>query len=169
MYREMTNSRFGAIDFEVGQQTNGEEVVIEDSSVNKRVELFKASKDISLSSPVTFVVGNGYGSKILDRTTGIEMSFVDIQVEQGLVGSLLWLNFLFMPILFLFKYLPLKKIIGQFALPISILLSIFVLTNINPFLNSPIGIGMVIGIAAINSVTLKEKVWENDFGLFSDL
>ena len=45
---------------------------------------------VKSESAVGVVVGNGYGTSIGNTKIGIEMSFVDILVEQGAMGLVLY-------------------------------------------------------------------------------
>ena len=59
----------------------------DDISLSSRFVLLSDAMDIVKSeSAVGVVVGNGYGTTIGNTKIGIEMSFVDILVEQGAMG-----------------------------------------------------------------------------------
>ncbi|WP_261806920.1 O-antigen ligase family protein [Lapidilactobacillus luobeiensis] len=147
-YGHSTVARFSQPGGDIPEyQKENEEDTIKDISMNIRNDLMKASIKIIKKSKVGLVVGNGYGTKIGKRTTGIEMSFVDILVEQGVIGVLAWLLFTLLPLFYYFKSFlrtgSLASInIGLLACTISMLL----VTNINPFLNSPIGLGFLIPV-----------------------
>ncbi|NHM29987.1 hypothetical protein [Neobacillus terrae] len=128
-----------------GDPTNQQEAKVKkevnDVSVNERVKFIVGSKDILLKSPQNFVVGSGYGTEIAGRIDGIEMSFLDILVEQGLIGLGIWV-FLFM-IVFYNYYIAYKRDKKVDHLEISLMaafMGVLLLTNINPFINNPIGI-----------------------------
>jgi O-antigen ligase len=69
------------------------------------------------------------------------MSFLDILVEQGLIGLGIWF-FLFLMVYFNF-YTSYRKGYKLTTLDISLMaafMGVLLLTNINPFINNPIGI-----------------------------
>lgn len=116
-----------------------------DISTATRVILYNDSKRIILSSPKNFVLGSGYGTKIGDRETGIEMSFIDIWVEQGLIGLFAWLAVCWMVFWNFLQAFKQKKSIDLDSIIImGSFMSLLILTNINPFINNPIGISFFI-------------------------
>jgi len=125
------------------QQTSKhqEKPEINDVSVNSRLDFMLDSKAILLNNPVNFVFGSGYGTEIAGRLDGIEMSFLDILVEQGLIGLATWL---FLCILVFYNYYAgYKKGKKLGTLEISFMAAFFgllLVTNINPFINNSIGI-----------------------------
>lgn len=158
MYKYMTLERFEVAT--VPHSPNEAEVEqpaeVNDVSVNARMEFIIASKDI-LVQPVNLIFGTGYGSDVAGRTDGLEMSFLDILVEQGLIGLGLWF-FLFL-IIYLNYYFAYKKGQKLTTLEISLLaafMGILLLTNINPFINNPIGISFFL-IMLVVSQTKKEQ------------
>lgn len=135
-----------------------ERVEVNDISVNKRMSFILASKDILLSNPVNFIFGTGYGTEIDGRINGIEMSFLDILVEQGLIGLSIW-GFLFL-IVYINFYIVFKrqKTLNTTDISfMSIFLGVLLLTNINPFINNPIGMGFML-IVLIYSQIRKDEV-----------
>jgi hypothetical protein len=158
MYKYMTLERFEVATVE--HSPNGAEVEepaeVNDVSVNARMEFIVASKEI-LIQPVNLIFGTGYGSGVAGRTDGLEMSFLDILVEQGLIGLALWC-FLFL-IIYLNYYSAYKKGQRLTTLEISLLaafMGVLLLTNINPFINNPIGISFFL-ILLVVSQTKKEQ------------
>lgn len=129
---------------------------VNDVSVNSRVEDIYAAKEI-LSDPVHLVLGAGYGQVIGERVSGIEMSFLDILVEQGLIGLAVWLS---LCLLAFYNYHVVYKLNRKIStLEISLLaafMGMLLLTNINPFINNPIGIVFFLFIV-IMSQNRKEK------------
>ena len=110
-----------------------------DVNVNARMEFITDSINI-LSNPVNLIVGTGYGTEIADRITGIEMSFLDILIEQGLIGLAIWV-FLIL-IVYYNYYIAYKNGYKLSSLDVSLLsvfMGVLLLTNINPFINNPIG------------------------------
>jgi hypothetical protein len=148
LFKYMTLERFEvvAID-ETGEyqqvqpngSTGGHDVEVDDVSMNARMEFIVASKDV-LVRPLYLIFGTGYGLEIAGRT-GIEMSFLDILLEQGLIGLAIW-GFLFLLVYYNY-YMAYKSGQKLTATDISLLaafMGILLLTNINPFINNPIGI-----------------------------
>ena len=114
---------------------------VNDVSVNSRLEFILDSKDILLSSPAAFIIGTGYGTEIAGRVTGIEMSMLDILVEQGIIGLSIWL-FLCLVVIYNF-YIAFKngnKLENHEVSMLAAFIGLLLLTNINPFINNPIGI-----------------------------
>ena len=131
-----------------------------DVSVATRVYLLDESKKILTASPKNLIFGTGYGTKIGNRLTGIEMSFLDIWVEQGIIGVILWISVCMLIFLNFNKAYKINLYIdndniGIMACAIALLL----LTNINPFINNPIGIGFVLFALVVsrNELNLVKK------------
>jgi O-antigen ligase len=162
LYKSMTLERFQEdseiiIDPEDDITVVEEEPQINDESVNARLEFMVASKDILLNNPLYLVFGTGYGMEIADRLDGIEMSFLDILVEQGLVGLAIWF-FLFL-LVFYNYYVGYKKTGNLYTLEISLMaafIAVLLVTNINPFINNPIGISFFL-VLLILSQNWKES------------
>lgn len=147
LYKHMTLERFDSgvssdpaqIPTEV--EENPDDPEINDISVNARIEFIIDSKDILLNNVTYLIFGTGYGMEIAGRVNGIEMTFLDILVEQGLIGLGIWL---FLCLLVFYNYYNVYKREKKLdPLDISLMaafMGILMLTNINPFLNNPIGI-----------------------------
>lgn len=151
LYQNMTLSRFNDMPLASNQtnSTHKKNSKVNDVSINARLYLLQASKDIVLEKPQNMIIGNGYGTKIGDRIDGIEMSFIDILVEQGLVGVLLWLNLCLLPFIYYFKvYKKEKRLLYTQISLLACVVAMVLLTNINPFLNSPIGLGFLLFVIA---------------------
>lgn len=152
-YKNSTISRFSKPDdttssYHSSIKKNEE---VDDVSLNVRVVLLADSVKIVKESPVNMIVGSGYGTKIGKRTTGIEMSFVDIFVEQGVVGVIIWLAFSLLPLYYYFRSFLLSKKLDNTS--IGLLggsLAMILVTNINPFLNSPIGLGYLLPVIVLS-------------------
>ncbi|WP_071393470.1 hypothetical protein [Bacillus tuaregi] len=152
LYQYMTLERFEKSSAAAGSEQ------INDTSASVRVEYVLYSKDLLLDNPEYFVWGKGYGTEIAGRVTGIETSFLDILVEQGGIGLVIWL------ILCLFVYTnyytSFRKGIALETADISLLgifMGVLLLTNINPFINNPIGIIFFLAVL-IFSLQAREKV-----------
>ncbi|TFJ45004.1 hypothetical protein CKN73_00740 [Carnobacterium divergens] len=114
-----------------------------------RVYFIKDSLHILNSRPINWLVGNGYGTEIGGRLTGIEISFLDILVEQGVIGVLLWLLVSLAPFYFYYGF---QRKGERNYLNVGLLAGIagmLLLTNTNPFINSPIGIGFLVIVLVI--------------------
>ena len=114
-----------------------------------RVYFIKDSLRILNSRPINWLVGNGYGTEIGGRLTGIEISFLDILVEQGIIGVLLWLLVSLAPFYFYYGF---QRKGERNYLNVGLLAGIagmLLLTNTNPFINSPIGIGFLVIVLVI--------------------
>jgi O-antigen ligase len=133
LYKYMTLARF--------QSASGTNGTVNDTSVGARLAFLSSSKEILLSNPLHLIFGEGYGTSIAGRVTGIEMSFLEILIEQGVIGLAMWL---FLCLLVFYNYYQAYKkgtkinthdisLLGAFV-------GILLLTNINPFINNPIGI-----------------------------
>lgn len=122
-----------------------------DTSLRSRFVLLTDATKIIKSEPIGGkIVGNGYGTVIGDRKDGIEMSFVDILVEQGVIGLAIWLAFSLLPLYYFFKsFLLSKQLADSYIGLLGSTLSMLVVTNINPFLNSPIGLGFLLPVIVI--------------------
>jgi hypothetical protein len=138
------------------KKTTKKEVEVNDTSTNTRIGDILEAKKI-LSDPVYLVLGAGYGTEIGGRLTGIEMSMLDILIEQGMLGLAIWL---FLCALVFYNYhLVHKKVKKISTLEISLIAAFFgmlLLTNINPFINNPLGISFFLFILIV-SQNRKEK------------
>lgn len=160
LYKYMTLERFNedtiiidpADDITVDQGPQ-----INDESVNARLEFIVDSKEILLNNPIYLVFGTGYGMEIAERLDGIEMSFLDILVEQGLIGLGIWFFLFFL--VFINYYVGYKKTGQLHTLEISLMaafIGVLLVTNINPFINNPIGISFFL-VLLILSQNWKES------------
>lgn len=155
LYQHMTLQRFEPSESTYfPEQSNLEDIKereVEDVSVNARLEFIVDSKKILLSDPINLIFGTGYGTEIAGRTSGIEMSFLDILVEQGFIGLGTWL---FLCILVIYNYyLAYKRGAKLTTFEISLIsafIGMLLLTNINPFINNPIGISFFIVLLIIS-------------------
>lgn len=164
-YTQMTQARFPADDatqlnHNLSTKRKKEISKENDVSVATRVYLLDESKKILTASPKNLIFGTGYGTKIGNRLTGIEMSFLDIWVEQGIIGVILWISVCMLIFLNFNKAYKINLFIdndniGIMACAIALLL----LTNINPFINNPIGIGFVLFALVVsrNELNLVKK------------
>lgn len=165
LYNYMTLARFQTVKVEDTSKAKHHKKVepeVNDESVNARMEFIVASKDI-LIHPANLILGTGYGTEIAGRVTGIEMSFLDILVEQGSIGLAAWC-FLFL-LVYLNYYAAYKKGHTLSTLEISLLsvfMGILLLTNINPFINNPLGISFFV-ILLVASQNRKESISKGEF------
>jgi hypothetical protein len=163
MYKHMTLERFETGVTSDPAQTEEEAKKVEDGevndvSVNARLEFIMDSKDILLGNPVYLIIGAGYGMEIAGRVNGIEMTFLDVLVEQGLIGLFIWI---FLCLIVYYNYhVAYRKGSTISGMDISLLaafMGVLMLTNINPFLNNPIGITFFL-IMLIFSQYKKESI-----------
>ncbi|SDM70155.1 hypothetical protein [Bacillus sp. OK048] len=161
LYENMTLERFEVVTIEEVPADSGLTIdefgnakttkpEVNDVSVNARMEFITASKEILLN-PANLILGTGYGTEIAGRITGIEMSFLDILLEQGLIGLAIW-GYLFL-IIYYNYYVAYKK--GQHITTMDISLmaafmGVLLLTNINPFINNPIGISFFLLVLIVS-------------------
>ncbi|KAA9022077.1 hypothetical protein [Niallia endozanthoxylica] len=146
---------------ESGKKASGEkkkkpEPEVNDISVNTRVEDILEARKL-LADPVHLIMGLGYGTEIGGRVTGIEMSMLDILVEQGLVGLAVWLVLCLL--VFYNYHVVYQKRKSISTMEISLMaafMGMLLLTNINPFINNPLGIGFFLFILIV-SQNRKEK------------
>ncbi|PLR83140.1 hypothetical protein CVD25_16585 [Bacillus canaveralius] len=172
LYEHMTIGRFEeevtkTEPTDSNEYTNGEhansnkeqpETQINDVSVNTRMEFIIDSKKILFDNPANIIFGTGYGKEIAGREHGIEMSMLDILVEQGLIGLGIWV---LLCLLVFFNYYRAyksgKKLSTVDISLIAAFMGMLLLTNINPFINNPIGISFFL-IMLIISQNKKENV-----------
>lgn len=163
LYNYMTLSRFKTVNVE-NKAHNGHKKTVQtvnDESVNNRVKFIMASKDI-LKHPTNLVVGAGYGTSIGGRINGIEMSFLEILDEQGIIGLAAWC-FLFL-IVYVNYYVAYKKGQKLSTLEVALMsafMGVLLLTNINPFINNPIGIIFLLVLLVV-SQSKKESSLKGD-------
>lgn len=157
LYKYMTLERFEqevVVEDSYTQDENDSDsgdTEINDTSVNSRLEFMVDSKRILLESPINFIFGTGYGTEIAERLDGIEMSFLDILVEQGLIGLAIWLYLCLL--VFYNYYKGYKKGRKPGTLEISLMaafIGLILVTNINPFINNPIGISFFLVILILS-------------------
>jgi hypothetical protein len=162
-YKHMTLERFETgVSSDPGQTEEEADMVedgeVNDISVNARLEFIMDSKDILLGNPVYLLIGTGYGMEIAGRVNGIEMTFLDVLVEQGLVGLFIWV---FLSLIVYYNYhVAYRKgssISGTDVALLAAFMGVLMLTNINPFLNNPIGITFFL-IMLIFSQYKKESI-----------
>lgn len=137
LYQYMTMERFE----KTTPAAQTEQGKVNDTSASVRVEYIKHSKELLTENLDILIIGSGYGTEIGGRVTGIETSFLDILVEQGIIGLAIWL---FLCLLVFYYYLAAHKrgiyISNEERSLLGIFVGVLLLTNINPFINNPIGI-----------------------------
>ncbi len=153
LYKYMTLERFqqDAVVEDPNNSEIEESNQVDDLSVNTRLEFIVDSKKILFENPSNLIIGTGYGTEIAERLEGIEMSFLDILVEQGLVGLAVWF-FLFFLVYYNY-YVGYKKSGKLSALEISLMaafMGVLLVTNINPFINNPIGISFFLVVLILS-------------------
>lgn len=154
LYKYMTMERFGsesAPQQPIHSPNENVEQKVNDVSVNSRLEFILASKDLVFTKISTFVVGSGYGTEIAGRDTGIEMSFLDILVEQGVIGLILWL---YVSLMVFYNFYHIYRKQGSLEMTdismLACIAALLLLTNINPFINNPLGIGFLLTVLVLS-------------------
>jgi O-antigen ligase len=105
------------------------------------VEYLMHSKELLTENLDILIIGSGYGTEIGGRVTGIETSFLDILVEQGIIGLTLWLILCLLVYYYYHKAHKRGRHISTIDRSLmGIFVGVLLLTNINPFINNPIGI-----------------------------
>lgn len=153
LYQYMTLERFEKSSVAAGADE------INDTSASVRVDYLLYSKDLLLDNPQYLVWGKGYGTEIAGRVTGIETSFLDILVEQGGIGLTVWL-FLCL-LVYSNYYFSFRRGIKLQTSDISLLgifMGVLLLTNINPFINNPIGIIFFLIVLVLSRHTREQSV-----------
>jgi len=129
---------------------------VNDISANTRVaDIYEGAR--ILSDPVYLILGTGYGMEIGERVTGIEISFLDILIEQGAIGFLIWLS-LFLLVFYNYHvvYKQKREITTLEVSLLAAFMGMLLLTNINPFINNPLGITFFLFILIV-AQNRKEK------------
>jgi O-antigen ligase len=111
--------------------------VSNDSGVINRVRVFHESIIEINKSPI---IGNGFGTELLSKKQSQENSFIDIWVEQGVIGLFLYFS------IFLVCFRNFRKFFGMKVA----LFSTLIMSFTNPYLNNPLGIGLIITLIALN-------------------
>ncbi|WP_413307025.1 hypothetical protein AA0X95_06880 [Bacillus sp. 1P10SD] len=157
LYQYLTLERFEQSTEAHNHIKNG---AVNDTSVGARVEFLIASKEKLLSNPVHFIFGEGYGTSIAGRVEGIEMSFLDIWVEQGAIGLGMWV---FLCLLVIYNYNSGHKngmeITTEDVSLVGAFVGVVLLTNINPFINNPIGISFFLLILIFSKQIKNKQRW----------
>ncbi|WHY76921.1 O-antigen ligase family protein [Neobacillus sp. WH10] len=159
LYKNMTLERFevpSTEEHQVSKHDKGhvspkeKQPEVNDVSVNARMEFLVASKEI-LVHPMNLIFGLGYGSEVAGRTDGLEMSFLDILLEQGLIGLAIWcFLFLMVYVNYYLSFRQGKKITTLDISLMAVFMGILLLTNINPFINNPIGISFFLVLLIVS-------------------
>ncbi len=163
--KSMTTARFTEETKQVTPSKNNvekEKPVERDESTNYRVMLFQESGEILSSSPATLLFGAGYGTQIGPAKQVIEMSGLDILVEQGVIGLGIWI---FVCIIAFINYFRVYRLGAQLndidCSIIACMIAIGFLTNVNPFINNPIGIGFLVFGIICSQIRLNEVKQSN--------
>ena len=109
-----------------------------DTGVKSRITVLDESIQVINNSPI---IGNGFGTELPSKKQHQENSFLDIFVEQGLIGLFCYL---------LVFYFCLVNFKAYTALKVA-LISIAFMSMTNPYINNPIGIGLIILVLTLNS------------------
>lgn len=109
-----------------------------DSGVQNRVTVFHESINAIADSPI---VGNGFATELPTKKQHQENSYLDIWVEQGAIGLLAYAFLLVLCFKNFHSYLGLKVALA----------SVLIMSSTNPYINNPIGIGLIILLLVFNS------------------
>lgn len=110
-------------------------------------------------TPLSFLVGHGFGIGVPIRQVHMEMSYLEIFHKQGIIGLLFWGYLLFTSCLS-FARMTLKQ--QQEGLPfILAIILIYIQSLFNPYLNNPIGMSFVL----ISYVVLKRILQLEETGI----
>jgi hypothetical protein len=101
-------------------------------------------------TPLSFVIGHGYGIGVPVRPIHMEISFLEIFHKQGIIGLAYYFTIL------LIAYLAYKRSLQENSMGLYMcVLFIFFVSTTNPYINHPLGI-TVIAIAIISMLKLRE-------------
>lgn len=107
--------------------------ITNDHGVQIRIQTLNDSID-KLDTFDKYLIGNGFGTELPLKKAHQENSFVDIVLEQGMIGLLFYM------ILFLYAMMNFK---GNEVIILT-MVSVFFLSMTNPFINNPLGISIII-------------------------
>jgi hypothetical protein len=113
-------------------------------------------------TPLSFVVGHGYGIGVPIRPIHMEISFLEIFHKQGIIGLAYYFTVLFVAYR-AYKRSRQENSIGLYMC----VLFIFFVSTTNPYVNHPLGI-TVIAIAIISMLKLIELEKTGDVNLLHD-
>ena len=91
---------------------------------------------------VSFFVGHGFGHGVKNRPVHMEMSYLEIFHKQGVIGLIFWGVVLMLVLSYNNKVPKENKGLSDFYVISSIM--IFIQSFFNPYINNPIGTGMVL-------------------------
>jgi O-antigen ligase len=102
------------------------------------VRITTASQVMDRITPLTVILGNGFGVGVEERPVHMENSYLEIFHKQGVLGLLWWGSMFFFLIV---RYRKARRVNHEYAQPL-FLSSCFVAFEslTNPFINNPIGI-----------------------------
>ncbi|WP_353538531.1 O-antigen ligase family protein [Colwellia sp. KU-HH00111] len=102
-----------------------------DTGTNTRIKTIEESTEVINEN---VILGNGFGTELPTKKFHQENSFIDIFVEQGLVGLSLYL--------IMFTYIFIRRKVN---IDITIAAStVAIMSLTNPYVNNPLGIGLII-------------------------
>jgi len=110
-------------------------------SNNQRIIALKQVKEAL--TPLSLLFGHGLGIGVEEKPEHMEITYVEIFHKQGAVGLFLWVT-VFVSIIYRYIRIDNK---GDRLIALPYVLStilIYIQTSTNPFLNNPIGMGMVL-------------------------
>lgn len=112
-----------------------------DGGVNKRIEF--TNEVLTKMDSLNIIWGKGLG-EVLDTEGGghLENSYLEILLEQGLIGVVIWISLILFIIFDLINKYSKKMDFMSLGL-ISSLISILALSATNPYINNPLGISLL--------------------------
>lgn len=130
-----------------------------DKSGSDGMRFIQIKEVIEVVSPLSFIFGHGFGVGIESRPVHMELSFLEIFHKQGIIGVAFWIG-LFLYIFW--QYFRIKiKYYKYLALPFLLSVIFIVLQSlINPFMNNPIGLTMILISIVVFSklIELQKKI-----------
>jgi hypothetical protein len=102
------------------------------------VRITTASQVMDRITPVTIILGNGFGVGVEERPVHMENSFLEIFHKQGVLGILWWASIFFFLIM---RYRKARRANYEYAQPLFLSACFVAFESLtNPFINNPIGI-----------------------------
>jgi hypothetical protein len=143
--------------------------ILGSKSESDSIRFIQINQVISSVTPVSLIVGHGFGIGVPIRPIGMELSFLEIFHKQGVLGVLFWL------VMFFYIFLMYANInINEYKkIGLPFLLSvIFVIlqSGTNPYMNNPIGLSIILITIVVFSKLLEfQRNHKNDISLHGHL
>jgi hypothetical protein len=109
-----------------------------DKQESDSVRITTASQVMDRITPVTIILGNGFGVGVEERPVHMENSYLEIFHKQGVLGILWWGSMFFFLIM---RYRKARRANYEYAQPLFLSACFVAFESLtNPFINNPIGI-----------------------------